>query len=184
MTASSTRLPLRLHHSAYPSKDLEATRHFYEDLLGLPLVATWCEKDFLFGAEREYCHVFFGIGDGGALAFFQFADKASEREFVPDTPQTPFRHLALKTDRETQDAMWRRLVDAGYQEPRIFMLDHGYCRSIYAEDPNGMLIEFTCDPDDVEAINADQRQKAHRELKRWLAGDRTSNNPYAHRAES
>ena len=48
----SNSVPSRLHHTAYVSKDLEATRHFYEDILGLPLVATWCEQEQLFGKER------------------------------------------------------------------------------------------------------------------------------------
>ena len=71
--AALPKLPSRLHHTAYVTRDLEATRKFYEDLIGLPLVATWCEVDELFGAERVYCHLFFGLGDGGALAFFKFA---------------------------------------------------------------------------------------------------------------
>ena len=37
-------LPLRLHHNAYVVKDHEANRRFLEDLLGIPLVATWCER--------------------------------------------------------------------------------------------------------------------------------------------
>ena len=37
--ATTDKLPSRLHHNAYVSKDLEATRAFYEDLSGLPLVA-------------------------------------------------------------------------------------------------------------------------------------------------
>ena len=36
-------LPLRLHHNAYVVKDHEANRRFLEDLLGIPLIATWCE---------------------------------------------------------------------------------------------------------------------------------------------
>ncbi len=82
--AITAKLPSRLHHTAYTSKDLEATRHFYEDIIGLPLIATWCEKDELFGKERTYCHCFFGLGDGGALAFFQFANKEDEALFSPD----------------------------------------------------------------------------------------------------
>ena len=39
-------LPLRLHHNAYVVKDHEANRRFLEDLLGIPLVATWCEKTY------------------------------------------------------------------------------------------------------------------------------------------
>ena len=50
--ATTQNLPTRLHHTAYVSSNLEATRRFYEDLIGLPLLATWCESDVLFGAER------------------------------------------------------------------------------------------------------------------------------------
>src|SRR4029077_20277248 len=70
-------LPLRLHHHAYVVKDHEANRRFIEDLLGIPLVATWCEKTYRadLGREVEFCHTFFALKDGGALAFFQFADE-------------------------------------------------------------------------------------------------------------
>jgi len=66
----SANLPTRLHHNAYVTADMEAARHFCEDLIGLPLVATWCEADELFGKERVYCHCFFGLADDSALAFF------------------------------------------------------------------------------------------------------------------
>ena len=69
-------LPLRLHHNAYVCANQERTRHFYEDIIGLPLVATWIEEgespDFP-GRKISFVHTFFGIGDGGALAFFEFA---------------------------------------------------------------------------------------------------------------
>jgi len=69
-------LPLRLHHNAYVVKDHEANRRFLEDLLGIPLVATWCERTYRadLGRDVDFCHTFFGLADGGALAFFQFAD--------------------------------------------------------------------------------------------------------------
>lgn len=177
----SSRLPERLHHTAYVSRDLEATRHFYEDIIGLPLIATWCEKDLLFGKERSYCHTFFGIADGGALAFFQFADAEDEEEFVPEMPQTPFVHIALKVGRDNQDAIWARLEQNGYREPDVFALEHGYCRSIYARDPNGMLIEFCCDADLGADLVEEKRATARSELQRWLAGDRSSNNHLSHR---
>ncbi len=41
-----SRLPSRLHHNAFVVKDHEVNRRFFEDLLGIPLVATWCEKNF------------------------------------------------------------------------------------------------------------------------------------------
>ncbi len=176
MTAS--KLPSRLHHTAYVSTDLERTRAFYEDVIGLPLLAAWCESDELFGAERTYCHLFFGIGDGGALAFFQFARKEDQDLFGPAMPETPFHHVALKVDAGAQEDIERRLRAAGYEEPRVFVLEHGYCRSLYAVDPDGMIVEFTVDHPNVEKINATRRSSAHADLKRWLAGDHTSNNTY------
>ncbi len=171
-----SNLPSRLHHTAYVTKDMEATRHFYEDILGLPLVATWCESDELFGKVRTYCHCFFGIGDGGALAFFQFADKEDEELFVPDIPSTPFVHLALNVDDEFQAAVEKRIKDAGLEA--TYVLEHGYCRSVYVVDPNGMTVEFTNDDPRVEAGAEERKANAHAELKRWLAGDHTSNNTF------
>ena len=88
----------RLHHNAWVTRDQEATRQFYEDLIGLPLVATWSEADELFGAERVYCHTFFGLADGSALAFFQFANPKDQELFGPTMPETPFSHIALKVE--------------------------------------------------------------------------------------
>jgi hypothetical protein len=49
---------------------------------------------------------------------------------------------------------------------------------LYTEDPNGMLLEFTADAEGADKISADRRTDAHETLKRWLAGDHTSNNTY------
>jgi len=173
-----SKLPSRLHHTAYVTRDLEATRRFYEELIGLPLVATWCEKDELFGAERVYCHLFFALGDGGALAFFKFANPEDESLFGPKMPETPFHHIALNVDQETQQVIEKRLAASGYKEPQMYVLEHGYCRSVYVTDPNGMILEFTLDSPRVQQINSERRANAHAELKRWMAGDRTPNNTY------
>ena len=135
----TARLPERLHHTAYVTKDLEQTRAFYEDVIGLPLLATWCEKDVLFGKERTYAHCFFGLADGSALAFFQFADPADQAEFGPQMPSSPFHHIALNVDKQTQAELEARIAAAGYQEPTTYILEHGYCRSVYITDPNGMI---------------------------------------------
>ena len=41
--AQLPKLPQRLHHNARVVKDHERTRHFYEDIVGMPLLATWSE---------------------------------------------------------------------------------------------------------------------------------------------
>lgn len=79
----TTELPARLHHNAYVTKDQEATRAFYEDLIGLPLVATWSEADELFGAERVYCHTFFGLGDGSAVCVLPVRKSGGRRSLRP-----------------------------------------------------------------------------------------------------
>lgn len=175
---NSAKLPSRLHHTAYVSSDLERTRAFYEDIIGLPLLATWCESDMLFGAERTYCHVFFGLADGGALAFFQFARQEDQELFGPKMPESPFHHVALKVNADVQAGIEQRLRAKGFAEPRIYVLEHGYCRSLYATDPDGMIVEFTVDHEAVDEISDKRRASAHADLKRWLAGDHTSNNMF------
>jgi len=175
-------LPLRLHHNAYVVKDHEANRQFLEDLLGIPLVATWCERTYRadLGREVDFCHTFFGLKDGGALAFFQFADPemyALTQAKSPPKVDSHY-HIALKASDRTYEELKSRLNAAG--EP-FRETDHGYCRSIYTRSPDGMILEFTCDPPDVAEIDALRRADAHSELERWLAGDRRVNNQLRHR---
>ena len=128
--------------------------------------------------ERTYCHTFYAIGDGGALAFFQFAKPEDQEQFGPKMPASPFHHIALKVDDETQAAIEKRLAAAGIKPPETFVLEHGYCRSVYVTDPNGLILEFTLDHPRPSRSRATGAQDAHVELKRWLAGDHTSNNTY------
>ena len=170
------QLPQRLHHYAFVVRDQEVNRRFFEDVIGLPLVATWCERVFNkdLGREVEYCHTFFGLADGGALAFFQFADPEMQERAKPVFPQVAaFQHIAFKADRATFDEIERRLKEAGVAT-RI--TDHGYCLSLYATSPDGLRVEFVVDPPDVARINAMRRADAHQELARWLAGDHRPNN--------
>jgi glyoxylase I family protein len=171
---SSPSMPLRLHHSAFVVDDLEKTRRFYEDVVGLPLMATYCEEEEVVGKVRSYCHCFFSIADGGALAFFQFADEDDKKDFKESTPKSPFYHLALKCTADIQNAIHERLKGAGCGES-IMLVDHGYCRSLYAADPDGMMLEFTVDSEDVDP-KAPTFTAAHAELARWLSGDRRPNN--------
>ena len=146
--------------------------------MGFPLLATWSEADELFGAERVYCHTFYGLADGSALAFFQFANEDDDKLFNPELTPSPFRHVAMKVDAEGQAELERRLKEANWKPEGTYVLEHGYCRSLYTEDPNGMLLEFTVDVPEVEDIAEERRADAHETLERWLAGDHTSNNTY------
>ncbi|HVC52046.1 MAG TPA: VOC family protein [Stellaceae bacterium] len=175
-------LPLRLHHNAYVVKDHEANRRFLEDVLGIPLVATWCERTWRedLGRHVDFCHTFFGLKDGGALAFFQFAD---DEMYALTQAKSPPKsgshyHIALKVSDASYDELKARLNKAG---EKFRETDHGYCTSIYTTSPDGMILEFTRDPPDVAEIDAMRKADAHIELKRWLAGDHRVNNQLRHR---
>jgi glyoxylase I family protein len=170
--------PLRLHHNAYVTRDLETTRRFYEEVIGMPLVATWCESDELCGRVRTYCHTFFEMADGGSLAFFQFADPSDQAEFGPQMPSSPFHHIALTVDPQTQADLENRIATAGVQPPDTYVLEHGYCRSVYVRDPNGLTLEFTVDAPEALQSRAEVRARAHSELQRWLSGDHRANNTF------
>ncbi len=169
-------LPQRLHHQAFCVRDQEVNRKFIEDVLGIPLTATWCERVFRaeVGREVDYCHTFYELADGGALAFFQFADdEAWEKNRAVVQEVGGSLHTAFKVSQRTFDEVKARLEKAGVPA-RI--IDHGYCTSIYMKTPDDMKLEFTVDAPDAESIAAMRRKDAHSELARWMAGDRHTNN--------
>jgi glyoxylase I family protein len=168
--------PQRLHHHAFAVKDQEVNRTFIEDILGIPLVATWCERSFRPELDRhvDFCHTFFEMGDGGALAFFQFADEEAwekNRAILQDVGGS--WHVAFKVTHAGFDELMQRVTAAGVPVRKI---DHGYCVSMHLKTPDGLRLEFTVDAADVEQIAAMRRKDAHSELARWLAGDRHVNN--------
>src|SRR5215467_14461499 len=131
-----SELPQRLHHHAYVVRDQEVNRQFFEDLLGIPLVATWCEKHHNTWLNREVamCHTFFGMGDGGALAFFSFADPDVYKLVIAEKPPVVgnFDHVAFKASDHTYDEIVARLKA---WEEKFRETDHGYCKSVYATSP-------------------------------------------------
>ena len=125
------RLPERLHHFGFVVKDQEVNRQFFEDVLGIPLVATWCERahNVVVGREINYCHTFYALADGGALAFFQFEDADAYEALKPHRPDVG-HHFAMKVDQKTYDDIVRRLnaakIAVSRDRPRLLPVDlHG-----------------------------------------------------------
>src|SRR6202051_4996124 len=78
-----TSTPVRhMHPQAYACWDSEETRHFYEDILGMPLVATIMLEDPLRTDGSMYCHTFFEIADGSVLAFFEHTSLFHPKNFA------------------------------------------------------------------------------------------------------
>ena len=163
--------PARLHHTAYVCADQERTRYFYEDVLGIPLTGFWIERETLGGVVHEFSLALYGLADGSALSFFNFADPALQEQHAAKK-QGLFVHLALQADRAQQDTLRARLEKAGFQ---AMAFDHGYARSLYIEDPDGQTLEFCEEPEGLASATERQRATAHDALRRWQAGDRTIN---------
>jgi len=166
------QIPGRLHHAAYMSSDLARTRWFYEDVIGLPLFATFREEAELQGRVRTYCHCFFRLADDACLAFAQFSTEEDAADYRNAQAVSIAYHIALNCTEAVQSAIRARLEAASYD---VMFLDHGYCKSLYVTDPDGTHVEFTVDSAEIDtsaAVYTDPRG----EMERWLAGDRSPNN--------
>ena len=141
------------HHVAYACRDLEATHHFYEDLMGFPLVHTEVET---FESGGFFRHMFYELGDGNCIAFFDLHG-VGEREgwssAISNGNGLPVwvNHIAFRATSEQQEAV-RGRMDAAGVEP-MMEIDPGWCHSLYYVDPNGIMVEmcrdtpgFTPDP--------------------------------------
>ncbi|CAI1655837.1 fosfomycin resistance protein FosB [Serratia quinivorans] len=155
----------RLHHFAWRCRDAEETRHFYEDILGLPLVHV-IKNDHV-PSTGEYCpyvHIFFRMKDNSHIAFFDLGDGIAAQP-SPNTPEW-VNHIALKVDnRADLDSMHQRLLAQGIEV--IGVTDHdSYIESIYFFDPNGFRLELTTEVAAAETVEGFART-AHQELAIW-----------------
>ena len=154
-----------LHHFAWRCRDAEETRHFYEDLIGLPLVHV-IRLDHV-PSTGEYCpyvHIFFEMGDGSYIAFFDLGDDVSA---LP-SPNTPawVNHIALQVDSlDRLMALKARLEEAGVDV--LGVTDHHIVKSIYFFDPNGFRVELTVRTVSDAEMKSHARV-AHADLAKWV----------------
>ncbi len=163
--------PLKgIHHSAYRCRDAEDTRAFYEDVLGLPLAAALAEeREPGSGRKHPFVHIFFRLGDGNYIAFFDAPSSAGPDSF---TPVHGFdRHVAFEVaDGAALDAWQARLNAANV--PCFGPIDHGFVRSVYFNDPNGLPLEITTRVAAHDAIMAQEAVHARAVLDGWTVKKR------------
>ncbi len=156
----------KLFHFAFPCRDAEETRAFYEDLLGLPM--TSCVKVAAVPSTGEagpYLHIFFEMGDGSYVAFFDLGEGVMPQP-SPNTPRW-LQHLALEVPSMADlEAMRARLKAAGVEV--LGVVDHHFIQSIYFFDPNGLRIEITVRTEPPGFVEA-QKAEAHQALRDWQA---------------
>lgn len=150
-----------LHHNAYRCRDSEETRRFYEDFLGLPLVASLEIFETKTGRDTQAMHTFYRLDDGSFLAFFETPDAPFEFK-----PQHDYDlHIALEVDRAELEPMLQKGRAAGVETRGIS--DHGFIHSIYFRDPNGYVIELTARLPHHEEATDPERNGARERLVRW-----------------
>jgi catechol 2,3-dioxygenase-like lactoylglutathione lyase family enzyme len=145
------------HHIAIATNDLEATHRFYRDAMGFELVKAEVAPTPEGGWAR---HLFYDTGDGTCLAIWDIHDDpAVPHDFDPSISRglglpTWTNHLAFDApDLAALDAAQERWLAHGHDVLRI---DHGWCTSIYIDDPNGIAVEFCCTTEPFTA--ADRRE--------------------------
>lgn len=150
-----------INHLALVCSDMAATVDFYQGVLGMPLVRT---IELPAGMGQ---HFFFDCGGGDCLAFFWFPDAP---EGVPglSAPATrpdrgsltsaigSMNHVAFAVPPERIEQYRDRLRAAGVDCTDVANHDDSewgisdevhpgvYVRSIYFQDPDGILLEFAC----------------------------------------
>ncbi len=120
-----------VHHVALLCTDVDTTIRFYQDLLGFPLTELFENRDY-----EGSTHLFFDIGNGNSLAFFDFPglDLGGYDEVLGG-----LHHLAISVPSEA----WQRqrdALEAAGVAVRVIQT------SMYFDDPDGARIELISDP--------------------------------------
>ena len=165
---------MAFHHVAITTRDLAATHAFYTGVMGFELVRVDAAPTPESGESGDGWarHLFYDTGAGQCLAVWDLHDP----EHLPtDFDPSISRALGLPpwTNHIAFDAPSLEALEAHKQRwlqrsLPVVEINHGWCTSIYAEDPNGITVEFCCttqlltDADRADAL--DKLTAKHPEL--------------------
>jgi catechol 2,3-dioxygenase-like lactoylglutathione lyase family enzyme len=126
--ARATSTARGVHHIALLCSDVERTINFYQGLLGFPLVELFENRDY-----KGSTHLFFDLGHGNTLAFFDFPglDLGPYAEVLGG-----FHHLAISVD----DATWHAAKEKLEAADLPTHVDSEI--SLYFSDPDGVRLEL------------------------------------------
>jgi catechol 2,3-dioxygenase-like lactoylglutathione lyase family enzyme len=130
------------NHVALATNDIDATHRFYTEVMGFSLAKVVAAPTP--GNHGWARHVFYDCGGRQYIAFWDLHDPTLG-EFPTDLSTSHglpewVNHLAWDaTDEDTYQAHLQRWLSHGITVAEI---DHGFCKSIYTTDPNGIMVEF------------------------------------------
>lgn len=158
-------LPQMLNHYARVTHDVAATADFYGRILGMEIASTILDDHVpSTGDDFPYFHIFFRMGDGSTMAFFECADLPPAAKSTHPAYDV-FDHIALEVKDSKVLAHWKNwLVSQGVKV--LGPVDHkGIIQSIYFHDPNGYRLELTTPIDPQWNRHTSQGQE---DLRLWV----------------
>ncbi len=149
-------LPRGVHHLALCTEDMKATVDFYVDVLGMPLVHAMKVPPGLGSGSQNrgnppyeaIRHYFFDMGNDSLLAFFEIpkgAEPRGNRNAIGAMQHCAFV-VTPQRFRDIEERLKRAGLDYIGPIPQLPGLV-----GIYFIDPNGIRLEFACQPDDGES---------------------------------
>ncbi len=122
-----------MHHMAICCTDINASMHFYHDLLGWPITR------IVKGEERDAYYL--QMPGSGEL---EFVDCHGKQDTTPyHEYQTCFHHMAIEVDDPVP--YYEKLSKEGYEfifpVSRFDICGHYTCGVV---DPDGIMVEFIC----------------------------------------
>jgi catechol 2,3-dioxygenase-like lactoylglutathione lyase family enzyme len=125
-----------VNHLALVTPDMDATVRFYAGVLGMRVVATT-----MAGPMRHY---FFEIAPQNTVAFFEVKGSETFDKGAGSPPPLPIPiqmdHISFNLpDEAALEQLQKRLAAAGCEVTEL--VDHGFVRSVYFTDPNGIALE-------------------------------------------
>lgn len=167
---TAARPILGVHHAAYRCRDAAQTIWFYSDVLGLvDPTGIVLEEVTGTGEHDPYLHLFFRMKNGEFLAFFDAPGSADPDWFA--RKESFDMHWAFEVESEEDLlAMQERITSFGITAAGP--VDHGFVKSIYMYDPNGIQMELTCRVKDHDKILAGATERFPAALAEWTARTR------------
>jgi lactoylglutathione lyase len=149
---------LKTDHIVFPAWDAEASLAFYRDVMGFALVDTNEGPDW---GGYPWLMMFFAPGDGREIVLVALRGARKPKN---DGLAKDIRHLAFAEQSVAALDIWRKKL---HLKKIVFTEEtHGSQRSLYFEDPNGVMLEITAPP---SRPGKQTRKAALDAAQKWIA---------------
>jgi catechol 2,3-dioxygenase-like lactoylglutathione lyase family enzyme len=154
-----------IHHLAITPKDFRASHKFYTEVMGFTL-AKIVKRQAMGGGKAGWTkHVFYDTGHGSYFVLWDLhlTDLEDEDWKAPISTGLGLpwwiNHYAFEVaDLAELEDKKQRWLAAGQKVSEVV---HEFITSIYTKDPDGNMVEFTCN---TRALTDDDREEARRLL--------------------